>query len=129
LSRLTPEALQKHKDFWERVPVIEKPYSRMLADIRERRRVHQQSTFGPDDDPKTNLCNTAMCTAGHLVNMAGEAGYKLKNAVGGFAEAARLIHLKSRPDVPPQDFGSIPQAYALAYIEKRAEEEEALAAA
>ena len=64
-----------------------------------------------------------MCTAGHLVNLAGEAGYKLKDKCGGFAEAARLIHIKSRPDAPPQNFGAIPQEFAMAYIEERAAEE------
>lgn len=38
--------------------------------------------------------------------------------------AASLIHMKSRPDVPPQNFGSIPQDFAMAYIEQRAKEEQ-----
>lgn len=63
-----------------------------------------------------------MCTAGHLVNMAGEAGYRLKDRLG-WVDAARLIHLRSRPDAPPQNFVNIPQAWALAYIRERASEE------
>jgi hypothetical protein len=127
ISGLSAEGLAAHKNFWDAVPKIEAPYSTMLADIRAHRRIHNQSTFGPDADPKENLCGSPMCTAGHLVNMAGEAGYELKEKFG-WADAARFIHLKSRPDVPPQNFGSIPQAWALAYIEERAEEEQAAAA-
>ncbi len=69
-----------------------------------------------------NICGTPMCTAGHLVNMAGEIGYKLKSKYG-WANAAMLIHLKSNPDLPVQNFGSIPQEWALAYIEEMAERE------
>lgn len=63
-----------------------------------------------------------MCTAGHLVNMGGAMGYALKQQFG-WETAALLIHRKARPDVPPQDFGGIPQEWAMAYIEERAEEE------
>ena len=100
----------------------------MLADIRNKLRIHDQSTFGPEDfDPNRNVCKTRMCTAGHLVNMAGEPGYRLLEACGGcFDIAAALIHDASRPDVPQQNFGSIPQELAMAYIEQRAAEEEAM---
>jgi hypothetical protein len=54
--------------------------------------------------------------------MAGEVGYRLKEKYG-WEGAAALIHYKSRPDVPPQNFGGIPQSWAMAYIEERAEEE------
>jgi hypothetical protein len=64
-----------------------------------------------------------MCTAGHLVHMAGEIGYSLK-AKYDWVFAAMLIHRKSRPDIEPQNFGSIPQKFALAYIEERAAEEQ-----
>lgn len=65
-----------------------------------------------------------MCTAGHLVNMVGEIGYKLR-AKYGWVGAANLIHAKLRPDAPAQNFGNIPQQFAMAYIEERAAEEEA----
>jgi len=94
----------------------------MLVEIQSNSRKHDQSTFGPNVDPGKNLCGTPMCTAGHLVNMAGEAGYKLKDKYS-WQKAARLIHMKSRPDVPPQNFGAIPQKFAMAYIEERAAEE------
>ena len=104
------------------VPKLDKPYSRLLADIESKRRIHKQSTWGPECDPVDNVCGTPMCTAGHLVNMAGEIGYKLKDKFG-WAGAARLIHQKSRPYAPPQNFGSIPQEFAMAYIRERAKEE------
>lgn len=67
-----------------------------------------------------------MCTAGHLVSMAGAKGYELLKKCGNdFSLAAGLIHMASRPDAPQQNFGSIPQEWAMAYIEERAAEEEA----
>ena len=121
----TPSDLRAAEKLWESIPKIEKPYSRMLADIEEHKRIHDQSTFGPDDfDPKRNVCKTPMCTAGHLVNMGGEAGYNLRREFG-WETAALMIHMKSRPDAPPQNYGGIPQEWALAYIRERAEEETA----
>ncbi len=108
---------------WDSIPILEKPYSKLLAEIKEGKRKHDQATYGPESDPTTHLCGTRMCTAGHLVNMAGAIGYALKNKYG-WANAARLIHMKSRPDVPPQNFGTISQEFAMAYIEERAAEEE-----
>src|SRR5205085_2004216 len=107
---------------WDSIPVLEKPYTRLLADIEAGSRLHDQSTFGPDCDPKTNLCKTPMCIGGHLVNLAGEIGYALARKYD-FAAAARLIHLKSRPDATPPSFGAIPNAWTLAYIRARAAEE------
>ncbi len=112
----------KNDGEWDSIPVLDKPYSRLLADIEAKKRVHDQTTFGPECDPKNNLCGTRMCTAGHLVNMAGEVGYKLRQK-HGWAVAASLIHYKSRPDIPPQSFGNIPQNMAMAYIRERAKEE------
>ncbi len=106
------------------IPLVENPYSKMLSGIRIGQRQHKQSTFGPDCDPATNLCKTAMCTAGHLVQMGGELGYKLKDQYN-FPVAARMIHYKAHPDWPCQDFGSIRQDIALAYIEEMAMHEEA----
>jgi hypothetical protein len=104
------------------IPLVEKPYSRMLADIQTGNRKHDQSTFGPDADPATNLCKTQMCTAGHLVNMGGAAGYALRERYG-FAPAAAMIHSKAHPGWPCQNFGSIKQEWAMAYIEEMAEHE------
>ena len=106
----------KLEDLESSIPLVENPYTRILADIRAGQRLHDQSTFGPDCDPETNICGSAMCTGGHLVNLGGAAGYALKNKYG-WATAAALIHEKAHPGWPCQDFGSIPQENALAYIE------------
>ena len=114
---------------WDEIPVLVNPYTEILADIQAKRRLFDQSTFGPDCDPKQNLCGTPMCTAGHLVNKAGDVGYKLVSKYGGnFPMVAGWIHAKARPDVPPQNFDNIPNEWALAYIEQRAAEEAAMVA-
>jgi hypothetical protein len=63
-----------------------------------------------------------MCTAGHLVQLAGDAGWKLKERYDWIG-AATLIHYKAHPNLPPQNFGSIPQEWALAYIKHMAKVE------
>jgi hypothetical protein len=110
---------------WESIPVLEKPYTHLLADIKEKKRIHRQSTWGPEDKPTTekHICETPMCTAGHLVNMAGKIGWELKDKYG-WRDAATLIHIKAHPDFPKQDFGSIGDERAMAYIEAAAEFEE-----
>jgi len=119
---LTPSDLKEAEKEWDSIPLIPKMYTRLLEEIEKGLRKHDQSTFGPDYDPETNLCKTRMCTAGHLVNMAGEVGYALKQKYD-FPTAARMIHMKNRPDVLPQNFGSISQDLAMAYIRERATEE------
>jgi len=118
----TPSELEQVEKEWESIPIIPNLYTRLLAEIESGARVHNQMEFGPDCDPKTNLCKTPMCTAGHLINMAGEVGYKLLEKYD-WTGAATRIHRKNRPDVPPQNFNCIPQEWALAYIRERAAEE------
>jgi hypothetical protein len=101
------------------VPLVESPYSNLLEDINSKKRVHNQSDFGPSCDPGINLCGTQMCTAGHLVNMAGEQGYALQKKFGWEGAASR-IHFKVHPTAPCQNFASIPQSHAIAYIEMMA---------
>ncbi len=120
IKNLSADTIKKIEELWESVPLIENPYTTLLVDIKEKRRVHSQSTFGPDCDPKTNLCGTQMCTAGHLVNMAGNEGYLLKKKYG-WQKAASLIHIKVHPDAPTQNFGNIEQSHAIAYIELMAD--------
>ncbi|MBY0355690.1 MAG: hypothetical protein K2Q12_08190 [Rickettsiales bacterium] len=107
----------------EEAPLLKKPYSQILADIRAKKRRFSQSTFGPKIENEEHLCGTAMCTAGHLINLAGEAGWALKEKYD-YATAAALIHEKAHPNYPCQDFGSIPDDVALAYIETMAEIEQ-----
>ena len=118
----TPSDLIAAEKEFQSIPIVKQPYAQLLAAIESNTRKHDQSTFGPECDPQANLCKTPMCTAGHLVNMAGEVGYSLSKKYGP-AGAARLIHRRWRPDVPPQNFGSIPQKFAMAYIRQRAKEE------
>ena len=101
------------------VPKVEKLYSKMLAGIRDAKRKLDQSTFGPDEDAGENLCDTPMCIAGHTVNLAGAAGYALKDRFS-FEAAARLIHRASCPDTPEPLYGNYPSAWALSYIEEMA---------
>ena len=108
------------------VPVILSPYTSLLKDIRSKARLHKQSTFGPEIEPVANVCKTPMCTAGHLVQMAGEAGWKLKEQFG-FAAAASMLHFAAHPDYPHQNFSNIPDSHALAYIEWMADVESAQA--
>lgn len=106
---------------YEKIPVIEKPYTHLLEDVKAKRRTHNQSGFGPEYCPaEENICGTAMCTCGHLVNMAYMAGckeiYDYVKKYGWNATGA-MIHHKAHPIFPCQDFGSIPQDHAMAYIE------------
>ena len=110
------------KELIKSIPKLKNPYSQLWREIKEKKRCHQQSQWGPDSPPE-NICGTPMCTAGHLVNMAGVAGYKLKDATS-WSTAATIIHQKAHPDIPHQNFGNIPQDSALAYIKQMAEIEE-----
>jgi hypothetical protein len=104
----------------EGAPILQKPYTQLLADIEASKRKFDQSTFGPDNGvAEDHLCGTGMCTAGHLIQMAGEDGKRLKLKYG-FSGAASLIHGATHPDYPCQNFRSIPDKYALAYIRKMA---------
>ncbi len=119
------ELLEAYNKFWDSVPKLENFYSNLLLEINNKQRTHCQSTFGDieDFDPTKNVCGSQMCTAGHLVNVAGERGYELKKEFG-FATSAEFIHKKSYPDAPCQDFGNIPQSWAISYIEIMAEFDE-----
>ena len=65
-----------------------------------------------------------MCTAGHLINMAGAVGYKLAGEYG-MPGAAAILMEKAHPGWPQQDHGPIPQDWALAFIEEMAKREAA----
>ena len=110
------------KELEDSIPLVENPYSQIWDGIKNDGRKHNQCYWGPDDDPQTNLCKTAMCTAGHLVNLGGKAGYALKNEYA-FPTAAALIHHKAHPGWPCQDFYTCNQEQALAYIQEMAKHE------
>ena len=122
LSWLTGEQLSGLTG--DQLPKVKGLYSRMMADIRSQKRLLNQTTFGPDEGPGDNLCGTPMCIAGHTVNLAGDAGYRLSRRLG-FASAAALIHHTSRPDIEAPRYDSYPNEWALAYIETHAAEEAA----
>ena len=103
-------------------PKVSRLYATMADALAAQRRQLDQSTFGPDSDPGSNLCATPMCIAGHTVNLAGEAGYKLAAQVG-FATAALLIHRQTYGDAPPPRYDNYPNEWALAYVEMMAERE------
>lgn len=107
----------------DETPLLHKPYTALLAAIHANERTFDQSKFGPKISPSAeHICGTAMCTAGHLVSMAGAQGQALKDKLG-FRQAAALIHAKAHPDYPCQNFGRIPDEWALAYIEMMADVE------
>lgn len=111
-------------EFEKTIPLVETPYTKILSGIKTQERIHKQSTFGPEYEPtpEANICKTPMCTAGDLVNLGGAAGWELKKKFG-FRVAASLIHYKAYSDLPPQNFDSIPQEWALAYIKHMAKVE------
>jgi pyruvate/2-oxoglutarate dehydrogenase complex dihydrolipoamide dehydrogenase (E3) component len=59
-----------------------------------------------------------------MVQMAGPAGYDLKGRFG-WVGAASLLFERAHPGWPQQNYGAIPQAWALAHIEVMAEREAA----
>ena len=118
LSADTLKNLKNIMDLVEKIPVIEKPYSAIWNDVKDNKRIHDQSTFGPEC--VTNVCGTAMCTAGHLVNLGGKAAYDLRRIVG-WSNAASFVHQKSTSKhLPEQNYNAIPQEWAMAFLEENA---------
>jgi hypothetical protein len=122
-SQLLDRGVTVSQLFDDETPLLHKPYTTLLAAIHANERTFDQSRFGPKISPSAeHICGTAMCTAGHLVSMAGAQGQALKDKLG-FPQAAALIHAKAHPDYPCQNFGKIPDKWALAYIEMMADVE------
>jgi hypothetical protein len=103
------------------VPTLINPYSTLLKEITEKKRLYKQSEWGDitDFNCDENVCESPMCIAGHLVNFAGDIGYKLQKQFG-WAKAAGIIHLKTHPDVPVFNFFITSNEIGLAYIEMMA---------
>jgi hypothetical protein len=95
-------------------PKLTKPYTKLNDDLKHGRRKFNQKSFG-DEKGKAHPCETPMCIAGHLVSMAGEDGWKLREKLG-FADAAALIHAVSHPDIPCPNFGGYDDELALGFI-------------
>ena len=121
----TPSEIKKIENF-PPIPVLQKPYTVMLADIRKKTRLQPINPIlgSTDFDPKQNICETRI-VYGWASGEYGKAGYRLLHACGDlFVLAASLIHEASCPNVPAQNFGPISQELAMAYIEQRAAEEQ-----
>ena len=96
------------------IPKVEKLYSTIWTDLKTGQRVFNQGNFGDTADPGEHLCRTAICVAGHTVQLAG--AYNLVKKIG-FPATATLIHLKSCPDFPVPRYDSCPDEWMLALIE------------
>jgi hypothetical protein len=95
-------------------PKLIKPYTKINDDLKKNRRKFCQATFG-DDKGHTHPCETPMCIAGHLVSLAGDAGWELKRKFG-FASAAAFIHATAHPEIPCPNFASYSDDLALGFI-------------
>lgn len=83
-------SLSEEEALLSSVPLIERPYSRLLADIQANLRDHRQSTFGPEEPTDDeHICGTAMCTAGHLIQMAGAPVLSASGSSDGSLEILR----------------------------------------
>ena len=100
---------------WDAIPVLEMPYSVMLSEIKEGKRILKQSTFG--DKLTCHICGTPMCIGGNLVQMAIVKGYKFK---GDYVNESALIALKAHPDYPFHDFSKTEDEPAFALLEQLA---------
>lgn len=98
-------------------------YTRILEQITNENLTLDQSDFG-EENRGQSVCGSPMCVGGTTVWLAGEAGYELADKVG-FAVAAGLIHLKSRPNIPAPHYDNYPNEWALAYVEEAAKQEKA----
>lgn len=88
---VSEDTLKNLKYFWNYIPKIEKPYTKLLADIKQSKRIHLQSTFGDKIlINETEICGVSMCTAGHFVQMGGIEGFNLM-LILGFKNAYELI--------------------------------------
>ncbi len=107
------------------LPVLSNPYTVLLNDIQSKNRNYQQSTYGKIEtySEEINICGSAMCIAGHFVNMCKKEGYEAKDKFGR-ATSAGLIHLKAHPTAPVFDYTIQNQEFGMAYIEMMADYEQ-----
>ena len=106
--------LARLKATLEMVPVIDKPYTAILASIEQPGCSIEMGNW--------HTCETTHCVGGWTVHKAGKAGYALEKRLGDTAAAAACILRKSRPDAPLPNFYASNKA-ALAFIRARAKEE------
>jgi hypothetical protein len=95
------------------IPVIDRPDVKILALVEANPACFDQGTWH---------CGTTHCTAGHMVNLAGDAGYALERKLGSTQAAARKLYLAA--------IGTVPHFYgetgpALERLRERAAEQSA----
>jgi len=95
------------------VPLIENLHSKLLTAVGE---AGEHLAMGA-----WHTCKTTHCRAGHAINLAGDAGYKLEDAVGS-ATAGALIYHRAYPDQKIPNFYAADKV-ALADIRACAERE------
>ena len=126
LSAYTLNKLKEYQELVDAIPVLSKPYTQLLNDIKENKRTFKQSVWGNIEtweqacDAKNNICNTPMCQAGALIHMAGKAGYELKQYLNSWERAATIIFKKANPDLREPNFLNTSQESALVFIEETA---------
>jgi hypothetical protein len=124
IKKLQPNLIEGYEKFWASIPKIEKPYSTLLADIKAKRRCYNQADWGDikEYDATQNVCETAMCVAGHLTHMLGPRGYELLKEFGGsYSQVGEIAHRKAHPNYPVMNFGNGDQKLGMAFIETMAE--------
>ena len=126
IKNLSPDALAEREKLWAKVPLVDKPYTQLLADIKNKTRCYKQSDWGNirEYDVTKNVCETAMCIAGHLTHMGGAMAYALLQELDyTYAKVGGLIHAKTHPNMPCMDFYITDNSVGMAYIETMAEYE------
>ena len=110
----SPATLVSIKKFIESVPVLLKPYTRILEAIARK--------GCKLDMGEWHQCETVHCAAGWIVHLAGKEGYDLERRLVSTLSAAKCILRKSRPEAPLPNFYATNEQ-ALAFIMARAKEE------
>ena len=105
--------LDRMEEIRDLVPVLEKPYTNILAQIN-----HAGCHLKMD---AWHTCDTTHCLGGWTTTLSGPKGKKLESNIGMPFAAAAILR-KSRPDAPLPDFYASNEA-AMAFIEARAAEE------
>ena len=120
LNNLSADTLKNLK-ILETTPLLEFPYTHLLNDINDKKKLYKQSTFGEITKyDEKHICETPMCIGGHFVAMAKEWGYEALKKFG-YGTTAGLLHLKAYPNAPVFNYSLTDNATGLAYIEMMAE--------
>lgn len=106
---------------WNEIPVLEKPYTRLMNDLKDKkRRISQDISVPLGYSNEIDISQTPMSTGGHLINLAGQIGVQIMDRYG-WKVAGALIAEKAHPGWPQQNYDKIPDEWALAFISEMAE--------